>query len=106
MGISGFRHAGVRRLPKTLGVTMMVIQQVREEESVKAGQVSVCNELTRRTFLGAGIASGVLAAGGRASAQQPAPAQQAPPAKGPAVWLDMDQAELDAAYDQIKYAPN
>ena len=23
-----------------------------------------------------------------------------------AVWLDMDQAELDAAYDQIKYAPN
>jgi len=22
------------------------------------------------------------------------------------VWLDMDQAELDAAYDQIKYAPN
>jgi arylformamidase len=27
-------------------------------------------------------------------------------AKGPAVWLDMDQAELDAAYDQIKYAPN
>src|SRR5262249_33821845 len=24
----------------------------------------------------------------------------------PPVWLDMDQAELDAAYDQIKYAPN
>ena len=23
-----------------------------------------------------------------------------------AVWLDMDQAELDATYDQIKYAPN
>ena len=27
-------------------------------------------------------------------------------AKGPAVWLDMDQTELDAAYDQSKYAPN
>jgi arylformamidase len=27
-------------------------------------------------------------------------------AKGPRVWLDMDQAELDAAYDQSKYAPN
>ena len=32
-----------------------------------------------------------------------APAQ---PKKGPLVWLDMDQAELDAAYDQSKYAPN
>jgi arylformamidase len=27
-------------------------------------------------------------------------------AKGPRVWLDMDQQELDAAYDQSKYAPN
>ena len=26
--------------------------------------------------------------------------------KGPPVWLDMDQAELDAAYDQSRYAPN
>ena len=26
--------------------------------------------------------------------------------KGPLVWLDMDQAELDDAYDQSKYAPN
>lgn len=25
---------------------------------------------------------------------------------GPRVWLDMDQAELDAAYDQSAYAPN
>ena len=28
------------------------------------------------------------------------------PEKGPAVWLGMDQAELDAAYDQVVYAPN
>src|SRR5436309_14731032 len=27
-------------------------------------------------------------------------------AKGPVVWLDMDQQELDDAYDQIIYAPN
>jgi arylformamidase len=27
------------------------------------------------------------------------------PAKGPPVWLDMDQEELDAAYDQTVYAP-
>jgi arylformamidase len=26
--------------------------------------------------------------------------------KGPLVWLDMDQAELDAAYDQSRYAAN
>jgi len=34
-----------------------------------------------------------------------APARQ-PRAKGPLVWLDMDQQELDDAYDQIVYAPN
>src|ERR1041384_7790686 len=56
--------------------------------------------LTRRGLLQVGIASAVLA-GGRAAF-----AQQASRAKGPAVWLDMDQAELDAAYDQITYAPN
>ena len=33
----------------------------------------------------------------------PAPA---PRAKGPIVWLDMDQKELDDAYDQEVYAPN
>jgi arylformamidase len=38
-------------------------------------------------------------AGGAALAQ---PAR----AKGPIVWLDMDQQELDDAYDQIVYAPN
>ena len=29
-----------------------------------------------------------------------------PRAKGPLVWLDMDQQELDDAYDQTVYAPN
>ena len=28
------------------------------------------------------------------------------PEKGPPVFLDYDQAELDAAYDQAAYAPN
>jgi arylformamidase len=28
------------------------------------------------------------------------------PKKGPPVFLDYDQAELDAAYDQAAYAPN
>jgi arylformamidase len=31
---------------------------------------------------------------------------RAPRVKGPLVWLDMDQQELDDAYDQIVYAPN
>ena len=51
-----------------------------------------------------GACAGVmLGASGPALAQAPA----APPRqKGPLVWLDMDQQELDDAYDQIKYAPN
>jgi len=31
---------------------------------------------------------------------------ETPRAKGPLVWLDMDQKELDDAYDQTVYAPN
>jgi arylformamidase len=53
-------------------------------------------------MLGA-AAAGALLAISPALAQQPVPA---PRAKGPRVWLDMDQAELDAAYDQSVYAPN
>jgi arylformamidase len=40
-----------------------------------------------------------------AAAQLPARAQDAAPG-GPAVWLDMDQAALDDAYNQRIYAPN
>ena len=60
--------------------------------------------VARRKFLGAGAAAVALAAAGPALAQ--APAQPAPRAKGPRVWLDLDQKELDDAYDQIVYAPN
>ncbi len=56
----------------------------------------------RRKFLGAGAATAMMAAAGNALAQQ-APAQRA---KGPRVWLDLDQKELDDAYDQSVYAPN
>ncbi len=67
---------------------------------------SVRDQGTRRTVPGAAAAGAVIAEGGAALAEQPAPAQQAPRVKGPRVWLDMDQAELDAAYDQNVYAPN
>jgi arylformamidase len=51
----------------------------------------------------AGSAAFASSAGG-ASAR--ASATAAAWSKGPLVWLDMDQAELDAAYDQSRYAPN
>jgi arylformamidase len=54
---------------------------------------------TRRTVLAA-------AAGGAAVAASASALAQAPRVKGPRVWLDMDQQELDDAYDQIVYAPN
>src|SRR5579871_158248 len=50
--------------------------------------------VTRRmTLTGLGAAAAVAAGGAQA-------------AKGPLVWLDMDQQALDAAYDQQAYAPN
>jgi arylformamidase len=56
--------------------------------------------LTRRAAL-AGAAT--LAFAPQAGAQT---SPTAPATPGPKVWLDMDQAALDAAYDQSKYAPN
>ena len=47
----------------------------------------------------------VLAAGGAAVAAGGAALAQPSRAKGPRVWLDMDQQELDDAYDQMVYAP-
>ncbi len=60
-------------------------------------------EMTRRALLGGGAAAVVLAAASSTLAQAPGPA---PRVKGPRVWLDLDQAELDAAYDQSVYAPS
>ena len=37
---------------------------------------------------------------------QAAKVQEVQAAKGPLVWLDMDQKALDDAYDQLVYAPN
>jgi arylformamidase len=60
---------------------------------------SLNNPITRRTFLSAAG----IAVGGTVMAQQTA---QPPRVKGPLVWLNMDQRELDDAYDQNVYAPN
>ncbi len=60
--------------------------------------------LTRRTVLKVAGAIGATVAAGSALAQQPT--QQTPRVKGPRVWLDMDQKEIDDAYDQSVWAPN
>jgi arylformamidase len=52
--------------------------------------------MSRRTVIGAAAATAGVA--GIAAAE--------PHVKGPRVWLDMDQKELDDAYDQAVYAPN
>lgn len=46
------------------------------------------------------------AAGSAAVAASPPARAQQPRAKGPLVWLDMDQQALDDAYTQAAYAPN
>jgi arylformamidase len=60
-------------------------------------------QVSRRTFLGAAAAIG---AGGSVLGQVPVSPASASRAKGPLVWLDMDQKELDDAYNQSVYAPN
>jgi arylformamidase len=69
-------------------------------KSEKIMQGSIGKQFSRRTILG----------GAAAMAATPALAQEcrvgpAPHEKGSRVWMDMDQVELDAAYDQDIYAP-
>jgi hypothetical protein len=66
--------------------------------------------IQRRVFVSAlfgGMTAAALANVARAQTRDPIPCQLGPPPhqKGPLVWMDMDQIELDAAYDQRFYAP-
>jgi arylformamidase len=63
----------------------------------------VPSSITRRATLAALGAAALAVPGRRAFAQSASPAGRA---KGPRVWLDLDQQELDDAYDQSKYAAN
>jgi arylformamidase len=58
--------------------------------------------IDRRSLLAAAATGAIVVAGGAAFGQPAAPARE----KGPRVWLDLDQKELDDAYDQSKYAAN
>jgi arylformamidase len=61
---------------------------------------SPAGTITRRSLLG--TAAAIVATPALAEGCQVGPA---PHEKGAKVWMDMDQVELDAAYDQAAYAP-
>ncbi len=62
-------------------------------------------KLTRRGLV-AGAAVGAVALAGDPAAAQRCPATPPARTKGPPVWLDLDQQDLDDAYDQPVYAFN
>ena len=67
-------------------------------------------ELSRYQFAGSAVSRRLVLGAAAAVVASPARAEECrigPPkhAQGPGVWLDMDQVELDAAYDQSIYAP-
>src|SRR6266550_1855035 len=63
-------------------------------------------ELTRRTIVGAAAAAVTVASGVTAKAASEGCRIGPPPhPKGPLVFMNYDQIELDAAYDQSAYAP-
>jgi arylformamidase len=66
----------------------------------------VANRVTRRAMVSAAGAAGAMVAVAATSAYAE-DCHIGPPAhaQGPDVWMDMDQVELDAAYDQSFYAP-
>jgi arylformamidase len=61
--------------------------------------------LTRRGLFASAAAGGLAISAGPAIAQR-CPATPPPRVKGPPVWLDLDQEDLDDAYDQSVYAFN
>ena len=61
--------------------------------------------IARRNLLTAGLGVAAACATAPSLAQQ-APVIAPPRVKGPLVWLDMDQVDLDRAFDQAQYAPN
>ena len=58
------------------------------------------NRISRRSLLGTAAAIAATPA-----LAEGCPIGPPPHEKGPKVWMDMDQVELDAAYDQTAYAP-
>jgi arylformamidase len=72
------------------------------EFPAQAKPAATSTESPSRRIVLAGMAVAAVAGSVDRVAAQQSPATE----KGPKVWLDMDQKELDDAYDQTKYAPN
>ena len=67
-------------------------------------------KIHRRSFVSSllgGAAAASLTSSVHAQTPDPIPCRRGPPPhdKGPRVWMDMDQIDIDAAYDQRFYAP-
>jgi arylformamidase len=62
-------------------------------------------DLSRRALV-AGAAAGTVALATEPAAAQRCPLEPPPRTRGPLVWMNMDQHELDEAYDQSVYAFN
>ena len=69
---------------------------------MKSGRGNSGQPFDRRSAILGAAAAGVLAAHPR----RPAQSQENEAARGPTVWLDMNQAQLDDAYTNRVYAPN
>src|SRR5262245_38163637 len=67
---------------------------MRDDPRLKLGAI------TRRSLLGTATAMAATPAWAEECRVGPPPHE-----KGPRVWMDMDQVELDASYDQAVYAP-
>src|SRR6266700_4339312 len=74
-------------------------------EDIMAADNPHSHPLTRRALV-AGAAAGTLALGAEPASAQRCPAVPPARTKGPLVWLEMDQHELDESYDQSVYAFN
>jgi arylformamidase len=68
-------------------------------------QTKKARTITRRTLV-AGAAAGTLALTADSASAQRCPATPPARAKGPAIWLDYDQHDMDEMYDQSVYAFN
>src|SRR5262249_25774465 len=114
--ISGARHGGdlahrgggLSRLRRHRRQGQRLLQGIESgltprEGMMRSGRSSPRENVSRRALIAAAAAGPVVAFAGAATAQRPPPP---PREKGPLVWLDLDQQDLDDAYDQRVYAPN
>src|SRR5262249_21609098 len=80
----------------------------RSAESWEDAMTNVLTKIHRRVFV-SGLCGGAAVVGlanvARAQTPDPVPCRLGPPPheKGPRVWMDMDQIEIDASYDQRFY---